>query len=478
MHETNICWLSDVLDPEGNIRMGMLETIDPTVKSSRIHQMAEFTMKHARELIGNSSGLFPGCIVRKEGTNELGMIKQINEAGLIVEVTTTHQERKRRKVRETWKPRNCIEAGYKKWWNQKLNMAMDVGTTSNATNTDSVNEPQEEQANPAQQGNGEHTKSRGLLKMGPKRVHHSKQDAIQPHMCITIVLDKSVRDSSYRGTWAWSLVMTKSGNPVLARITSVGKETLSEHNLVTSEQHSYRMEAMALLDGLTCMKNEIKWEGAIEWYTDSESVIKSWGKIRKGMKVGDWIKQRDKDVWETPLKLSAWWGDRVTLSNVESHVNRKKDENGQCRISTEMERMNIAIDEIADEGYTDTRVSETTIHTRERYQRYVPYMKAPDGNWAEITGSFRPQIPEEIRIQNTKKRAGLAQSTRTWGRDDNNIDWRRMRRTQPTKTMHERLWTSKWMHGKLATNVHLHDMNIHDPPYARYVVSNQKQIYT
>jgi len=318
--------------------------------------------------------------------------------------------------------------------------------------------------NLTQRDDKKHKKSRGLPKIDPTTVHHLKQDAIQPHICIIIVSDGPVRNSSYRGTWAWSLVMVERGNPALAGVTAVGKETLREQSLVTADQHPYRMEAMALLDGLTYMKNEINWEGIIEWYTDLDSVIKSLAKIRRGMTVGDWAKQRDKDVWETLLKLSTWWGDRVTLSHVESHVDRKKDENGQYRIPTEMESMNIAIGEVADEGYTDTRAPETVVHTRERYQMYVPYMKAPNGSWAEITGSFRPHILEEIRIQDTKKRASLAKSTHTWGRDDNNIDWRRMRRTQPTKTMQDRLWTSKWMHGKLATNAHLYSTHIHDTP--------------
>jgi len=464
MHETKIYWLADVLDQEGNIRMGMLESVDPTVKSSIIHQVTKFTRKHPRELIGNNNRLFPGCIVRKEGTTELGMIKQVKETELTVEVLPTQQERKRRKVRQIWRTRRCIETGYKQWWNQRPNMTREIGINNNTKNKTSANEQQKEQIHTAQWDGETHKKSRGLLKIDPTTIHNLKQDASQLNICITIVSDGSVRDSSYRGTWAWSLVMVERNNPTLAGVTAVGKETLGEQSLVTAEQHSYRMEAMTLLDGLTYMKNEIDWKGTIEWYTDSESIIKSWAKVRRGMAVGDWTKQIDKDVWETLLKLSTWWGDRVTLNHVESHVDRKKDKNGQYRIPTEMERMNIAIDAVADEGYTDTRVPDTVVHTRERYQRYVPYMKAPDGSWAEVTGSFRPQILEEIRIQDTKKRASLAQSTLTWGRYDNNIDWRRMRRTQPTKTMHGRLWTSKWIHGKLATNTHLYDMHIHDTP--------------
>jgi len=122
------------------------------------------------------------------------------------------------------------------------------------------------------------------------------------------------------------------------------------------------MEAMELLDGLTYMKNAIQWEGQIEWYTDSGSVIKTWAKLRRGMKAGDWTKQRDKGVWETLLVLAEWWKNRVILSHVEYHVDRKRDKHDHCRVPTEIERMNLAIDEMADEGYTDTRVPGAVIY--------------------------------------------------------------------------------------------------------------------
>jgi len=68
--------------------------------------------------------------------------------------------------------------------------------------------------------------------------------------------------------------------------------------------------------------------------------------------------------------------------------------------------MNLAIDEMADEGYTDTRVPETIICPYERKPRFAPYMRAEGGTWAEVTGCFRPQILEEIKIQDTKKEQG------------------------------------------------------------------------
>jgi ribonuclease HI len=92
---------------------------------------------------------------------------------------------------------------------------------------------------------------------------------------ITMVSDGSVRDSKYRGTWAWSLVKFDDQGAFLGGVHSVGCDTMTDENLLTDEKHSYRMEALALLDGLTYMKNRITWEGTIHWHTDSESVIKT-----------------------------------------------------------------------------------------------------------------------------------------------------------------------------------------------------------
>jgi hypothetical protein len=146
-------------------------------------------------------------------------------------------------------------------------------------------------------------------------------------------------------------------------------------------------------------------EREIKWYTDPESVIKSWAKLCRGMKPGDWTKQRDKDVWETLYMLARWWKTKLSLYHVESHVDTKKDKNGIKRVPTDIEWMNIAVDKLADVGYTDTRVPNTHIAPEERLLRYVPYMQAEQGH-AEVTGSFRRQILEEAIIQDTKTRAG------------------------------------------------------------------------
>jgi len=114
----------------------------------------------------------------------------------------------------------------------------------------------------------------------------------------------------------------------LGGVHAVGCDSMTDENLLTDEKHSHRMEALALLGGLTYMKNRIGWDGTIHWHTDSESVIKTCAKINNGMKAGAWIKQKDKGLWEPLHKLLKLWGTRLKLQHVESHVDRKRDAQG------------------------------------------------------------------------------------------------------------------------------------------------------
>jgi len=71
MHQAGIYWLTDVLDTEGNIRVGMLETTDPTTRSSIIQQLTEHTRKHPQTQTGKHNQLFPGCVVKNLNTHKL-----------------------------------------------------------------------------------------------------------------------------------------------------------------------------------------------------------------------------------------------------------------------------------------------------------------------------------------------------------------------------------------------------------------------
>ena len=97
--------------------------------------------------------------------------------------------------------------------------------------------------------------------------------------------------------------------------------------------------------------------------------------------------------------------------------------------------MNIAVDEMAEEGYT-MDIPQTQIHEHERVEGCKVYIT--NGNQqGEITGNTRTQILEEIKIQDTKRRAATKKSEGTWGKEDANIEWRMMRKTLLARTYKE-----------------------------------------
>jgi len=96
------------------------------------------------------------------------------------------------------------------------------------------------------------------------------------------------------------------GKLELNGIGAVGCENITRDKLDTTEIHSYRMEAMALLDGMTVL-SRLGWEGTIQWHTDSKAVIDTFKKYRRGVKASTWTKQRDKDVWEAIIKKQKGW---------------------------------------------------------------------------------------------------------------------------------------------------------------------------
>jgi len=155
------------------------------------------------------------------------------------------------------------------------------------------------------------------------------------------------------------------------------------------------------------------------------------------VKPSTWTKQRDRGVWEAIIKQQKGWRNRIKLHHVESHVNKKKDKQGQRRIPTEIQWMNIAVDEMAEGGYT-LEIPPTQAHEQERAEGYKVYITNGTQH-GEITGNIRTQILEEIKIQDTKRRVSTKKSEGTWGKDDANIEWRMMRKTLPARTHKERI---------------------------------------
>ena len=170
-----------------------------------------------------------------------------------------------------------------------------------------------------------------------------------------IASDGSVLDRKYMGTFAWILLEHDSKNNLQQMgIEGCGKE--AAYGLDTTEILSYRMEALALLSGLSYLRIDLKWKGKIHWFTDSKAVIDTYKKYAKHNSKPNhtnWIAQRDKDVWEMLLIEQEKWRGRLTLQHVESHVDRKKDEHGNYRIPNATQKMNIAADELAERTYNE-----------------------------------------------------------------------------------------------------------------------------
>ena len=90
--------------------------------------------------------------------------------------------------------------------------------------------------------------------------------------------DGSVYDSMIGGGYAWGLY-ERQQNCTLTNIgvTGIGRETAA--GLEVNSVHSYRVEAMGILAGLTFLR-ERKWRGSIEWHTDCLGAINTREKIK------------------------------------------------------------------------------------------------------------------------------------------------------------------------------------------------------
>jgi len=265
------------------------------------------------------------------------------------------------------------------------------------------------------------------------------------------VSDGSVKDCQMGGTFAWAL-LTKAGDvyqPTGA--DAVGWEDLDEDKLPTQEVHSYRMEAIGLLSVLTFLRTEIKWKGKLEWHMDAMSVISTFKKCYMLGK-STWQRQRDKDIWSALIIEESHWKGRVVLHHVESHVDKKKDENGVWRTPTSIQWMNIYVDKLADAAYF---MNITALQIGSIQQDHKPKIYKCD---KMITGNWRKQILEEIRIDNTKLKA--KGKNLYWGLCTEEIEWGRMRKTSGNKTIAHRKQAAKLMNGMRATKDVLLKMEI------------------
>ena len=131
-------------------------------------------------------------------------------------------------------------------------------------------------------------------------------------------------DRKYMGTFAWFFLEHDSQNKFQHMgIEGYGRE--AAYGLDTTEIISYRMEALALLAGLSFLRIILEWKGNVHWYTDSKAVIDTYTKYSKYNSKANhtsWIAQRDKNVWEMLLIEQENWRGRLRLHHVESHVDK------------------------------------------------------------------------------------------------------------------------------------------------------------
>ena len=273
-----------------------------------------------------------------------------------------------------------------------------------------------------------------------------------PTQTIYVASDGSVEDPQLGGTYAWFLFhKTELGEYVPWGVEGIGRENLGKlivgmtekhRPLATLETHSYRMEATALLSGLVYLREELKWSGIVEWHTDSQSVIDTSGKITWS-NMTQWVKQRDKDIWEPLEEELRKWNGRLNLHHVEAHTDRKKNEDGTPRKVTPIEEMNQWADKLAEWAIWED-ITELQTATLQRAGRTkVKYSNK------EITGNWRKQTLEEIRLDTTKDLARC--NPQHWGVCPEDIAWYRMIRSGEKLSTYARMKMAQMMHGKRTT---------------------------
>ena len=129
---------------------------------------------------------------------------------------------------------------------------------------------------------------------------------------------------------------------------------------------------------------------------------------------------------------------------MESHVDKKTDAEGNKRIPTSIQRMNIYVDGLADGAYENMHISKVSPNSFTKNNQPRVFKGTQ-----EITGNWRNQILEELRIYESKKQAAI--NTDWWGLCPEEKQWGRIRKTGGNKTIKQRIKAAKLMNGKRAT---------------------------
>ena len=103
--------------------------------------------------------------------------------------------------------------------------------------------------------------------------------------------------------------------------------------------------------------------------------------------------------------------------------------------------------------YTNDRLKGLNRSTLRSYDTWKIYKQG-----TQITGHWRNQIKEEIRLDRSKKAA--KKDNIMWGLCTEEIEWGRMRKTSGNKTIKDRIAAAKLMNGRRATNTFLKKFGI------------------
>ena len=135
---------------------------------------------------------------------------------------------------------------------------------------------------------------------------------------------------------------------------------------------------------------------------------------------------------------------------------KKKDKEGNAREVTPIEEMNQYADWLADWAY-EAPIIELKALTLESDGLPSIHMGTQ-----MITGNWRKQIQEEIRLNNSKRLA--EKDVENWGMCPEDISWHRMLGTTDTEGIYNRLKMAQIMHGKRTTKDLLHKFQLIDEP--------------
>ena len=122
---------------------------------------------------------------------------------------------------------------------------------------------------------------------------------------------------------------------------------------------------------------------------------------------------------------------------------------------TPQEQANIIVDQIADTAYTkvthNLRADTLQTHDKGHVWMKQQHTDTPANQcWGRVTGNWRSQIAEQIRVNDTKIQAKKARYSETWGHMTKSIQWRRIRKT-PRRSYRERKRLMQYMWEKFAT---------------------------